>query len=83
MPPRSWEQEPSVSNVQVFGERLHATLAEAPGDEARRAGDSIAAELAAAGIRVESARVTAPSLEDIFIARIREREAETSREVAR
>jgi ABC-2 type transport system ATP-binding protein len=72
-----------VSDVQVFGERLHATLAEAPGDEARRAGSSIAAELAAAGIRVESARVTAPSLEDIFIARIREHEAEPSRELAR
>jgi ABC-2 type transport system ATP-binding protein len=72
-----------VSDVQVFGERLHATLAEAAGEEGRRAGEAIAAALTAAGIRVEAARVTSPSLEDIFIARIREREAQPSREAAR
>jgi ABC-2 type transport system ATP-binding protein len=66
-----------VSDVQVFGERLHATLTEPAGDEGRRAGEAIASELAAAGIRVESARVTSPSLEDIFIARIRATEADT------
>jgi drug efflux transport system ATP-binding protein len=71
-----------VSDVQVFGERLHATLAEAAGEEARLAGEAIAAELTAAGIRVESARVTSPSLEDIFIARIRAREGEGHEEAA-
>jgi drug efflux transport system ATP-binding protein len=76
------EARAGISDVQVFGERLHATLAEAKGDEGRREGDAIVAELTAAGIRVESARVTAPSLEDIFIARMRDREAETGRGVA-
>jgi ABC-2 type transport system ATP-binding protein len=74
---------PGVSDVQMFGERLHATLAEAAGDVGRRAGEAIAAELAAAGVRVEWARVTAPSLEDIFIARIRAREAALPQESAR
>jgi hypothetical protein len=66
---------PGVADVQIFGERLHATLPDAVGEEARRAGEAIAADLVAAGVRVESARVTPPSLEDIFIARIRDREA--------
>jgi ABC-2 type transport system ATP-binding protein len=70
------QRRPGVADVQTFGERLHATLADAAGEEARRVGEAIAAELTAAGVRVESARVTPPSLEDIFIARIRDREAE-------
>ncbi|MBZ5638384.1 MAG: ABC transporter ATP-binding protein [Acidobacteriia bacterium] len=72
-----------VADVQSFGERLHATLPDVPpsasADEARR----IALDLAAAGIEVESARPTAPSLEDVFIARIRAAEsASEGREVS-
>ncbi len=70
------EARAGISDVQVFGERLHVTLAEVKGDEGRREGDAVVAELTAAGIRVEAARATPPSLEDIFIARMRDREAE-------
>jgi len=61
-----------VADVQSFGERLHATLSGVDPGAARR----IAGELAAAGVDVESVRPTVPSLEDVFIARIRAAEAE-------
>jgi ABC-2 type transport system ATP-binding protein len=60
-----------VTEVEVFGERLHATL---PGsDRARAAAEAerLAASLRAAGIEVRSARPTTPTLEDVFIGRIR------------
>jgi ABC-2 type transport system ATP-binding protein len=64
-------QRQDVADVEAFGERLHATLAPsaagAPAEAARRLAD----ELRAAGINVQQVRPVAPSLEDIFIARIR------------
>jgi ABC-2 type transport system ATP-binding protein len=71
-----------VTDVQAFGERLHATVGVSI-DEATALGRTIAHDLTAAGVRVESARALSPSLEDLFIARIREREAVTRSEVTR
>lgn len=59
-----------VREVEAFGERLHVSV-EAPRtsgpDEARR----VAAVLQARGIEVRVARAIEPSLEDVFIARVR------------
>jgi len=72
-----------VADVQSFGERLHATVPGADPAAADEAARRIAGELAAAGIAVESVRRAAPSLEDVFIARIRDAEsAAADREVA-
>ncbi len=65
-----------VADVESFGERLHATLSGVDPRAAAGAARRIAGELAAAGIDVESVRPTIPSLEDVFIARIRAAEAE-------
>jgi ABC-2 type transport system ATP-binding protein len=66
---------PGVMEVEAFGDRLHATLP--GGDPAAGKGlaDDIAARLRQAGIEVRSARPTTPSLEDVFIGRVRNREA--------
>jgi ABC-2 type transport system ATP-binding protein len=59
---------PNVSEVQMFGERVHVRV---------EAGFETAAELAAAlgaiELDVESVRPIATSLEDVFIARLGER----------
>lgn len=66
-----------VAEVEAFGERLHATLrgvAPTPAGSAGGAGaacERLAADLAAGGVEVHAARPITPSLEDIFIARIR------------
>ena len=60
-----------VSDVQVFGERLHVTLADVPVSEARAAGERLAGALRDAGMVVQTARPTGATLEDIFISRIR------------
>jgi len=60
-----------VAEVEAFGERLHATLRGVPAAQAAEVGARLARDLEAAGVRVESARAVAPSLEDIFISRIR------------
>ena len=65
---------PDVSDVLAFGERLHATLEEAAGDPSVAA-SGVATALAAEGIDVQSVRPVAASLEDVFIARIRDEEA--------
>ena len=66
---------PGVAEVEVFGERLHASLpGEAPAG-AIAAAEALAARLRGAGLVVQSARPTTPSLEDVFIGRIRAREA--------
>ena len=57
-----------VTTVQIFGERLHAGVRSA--DPAEAAG-RLAALLRASGIEVEGARPIVPSLEDVFIARVR------------
>jgi ABC-2 type transport system ATP-binding protein len=63
-----------VTDVETFGERLHVTLAGVPPDSASGAAERVAAALRGAGFEVEASRATFPSLEDIFIARIREAE---------
>jgi ABC-2 type transport system ATP-binding protein len=63
-------ERPEVSDVQSFGERLHATLHGVGPAEADAAASRLAADLTAHGIEVESARAVPPTLEDIFIARI-------------
>jgi ABC-2 type transport system ATP-binding protein len=74
---------PDVSDVEAFGERLHATLAGVSSAEAEEASRRLADDLAAAGVRVEAARAIEPSLEDIFISRMRAGEAEARDEVSR
>jgi ABC-2 type transport system ATP-binding protein len=66
-----------VSDVQTFGERLHATVGgEGSGDPAA----PLASALEEAGIRVELSRSISASLEDVFIARIREAEERSTLE---
>ncbi len=72
-----------VADVESFGERLHATLPGADPAAAEEAVRRIVAALEAAGVAVESARPIVPSLEDVFIARIRDAEdAGAGREVS-
>ena len=70
-----------VADVESFGERLHATLTLTGGGEPDVAARRLADELAADGIAVQQVRPIAPSLEDIFIARIRAEEAAGGGEV--
>ena len=57
---------PSVLGAQMFGERVHVRL----GDPSAIAPSALPERLRAAGLRVESVRPVAASLEDVFIARI-------------
>jgi ABC-2 type transport system ATP-binding protein len=68
------EHDPEIAGVQAFGERLHATL-RASATDLEHAGERVAAELKRAGLEVQGVRAIAPSLEDIFIARIQQEEA--------
>jgi len=61
-----------VSDIQVFGERLHVALPAVAATEAASAARRLAERLTAEGITVESSRAILPSLEDVFIARVRE-----------
>jgi ABC-2 type transport system ATP-binding protein len=64
---------PEVTDVEAFGQRLHASLrGESSGDETV---NGLEAGLRAAGLEVESVRRTIPSLEDVFIQQIRAAEA--------
>jgi len=74
-------EAPGVAEVEVFGERLHASLPGEPPDGAGAAADALAARLRGAGLVVHSSRPTTPSLEDVFIGRIRAREAAAAVEV--
>jgi ABC-2 type transport system ATP-binding protein len=65
---------PGVAEVEVFGDRVHATLPVASPTEAQRVADGLATSLRDAGLVVLSARPTTPSLEDVFIGRIRARQ---------
>jgi ABC-2 type transport system ATP-binding protein len=66
---------PGVSEVDVFGDRLHARLPDAPSSRALAEAEALAATLRGAGLEVHSVRPTTPSLEDVFIGRIRASEA--------
>jgi ABC-2 type transport system ATP-binding protein len=58
------DQSPVVRRAGLFGRRLHVTLGEGgSGEQLRR-------ELAERGIAVRRLEPVAPSLEDVFIARI-------------
>ena len=70
-----------MAEVEVFGERLHASLPDEAAARAAEAAEAIATRLRAAGLAVHSARPTTPSLEDVFIGRIRAREAAVAVEV--
>jgi ABC-2 type transport system ATP-binding protein len=65
-------RQPEVEDVEVFGQRLHASL---PGDADDATVSRLDAGLRAAGLQVESVRRTVPSLEDVFIHEIRAAEA--------
>jgi len=73
---------PEVSDLQVFGERLHATLRGGAGGVVQ-AREAIETALTTAGVRLETTRVVNASLEDVFIARIQAREVQAQSEVAR
>jgi ABC-2 type transport system ATP-binding protein len=66
---------PGVAEVEAFGDRLHATLPGADPAEAPALAAELGARLRQAGVEVRSARPTTPSLEDVFIGRMRSREA--------
>jgi ABC-2 type transport system ATP-binding protein len=72
---------PGVSEVEVFGERLHAALPQAAAGEAKAEAARLAESLRRAGIAVHSSRPATPSLEDVFISRIRARGAAGAAEV--
>jgi hypothetical protein len=63
--------------VDTFGQRLHATLPAASPERAQELADRLAADLREGGIDVYSSRPSTPSLEDVFISRIRARQAPT------
>jgi ABC-2 type transport system ATP-binding protein len=63
---------PGVGDIQVFGERLHVALPSIDRAEAARAASDFAERLRAQGVAVESSRAILPTLEDVFIARVRE-----------
>lgn len=64
-----------VREVETFGERLHVSLRDVPASEAALAAEGLAAALREAGVTVRLARALLPSLEDVFIDRIREAES--------
>jgi hypothetical protein len=61
----------NVTDVQAFGERLHVTLTDVDASQAEATRRRLTEELGGAGITVEAARAITPSLEDVFIARMR------------
>jgi ABC-2 type transport system ATP-binding protein len=71
-----------VAEVEAFGERLHVTLRDVDPAGAGDASRRLAGELSAAGIEVHEARAVQPSLEDIFIAKIRADETAARRSTA-
>lgn len=72
------ESRPEVADVQAFGERLHATLRGTAAPAAAEAARSLSLALEAVGLKVVAARAVGPSLEDVFIARIRAFEDEAA-----
>ena len=77
------QQRAGAPDVQAFGERLHVTLADVDASQAEDMVQRLTEELRAAGIGVEAARAITPSLEDVFIARMRTEPAGAPAEVNR
>lgn len=65
---------PEVTDVQSFGERLHATLGAARSEEAEALAAELSGGLRHSGVEVHAARAVAASLEDVFIARLEGRD---------
>jgi ABC-2 type transport system ATP-binding protein len=70
-------------DVEAFGERLHVTVADARAAEAAVLCRGLTEELRGAGVAVEASRPITPSLEDVFIARMRTDPAGAPAEVNR
>jgi ABC-2 type transport system ATP-binding protein len=68
---------PGVSRATIFGEWVHATVA-----DAQREAPRVVAALAAANVPVEEWRVVDPSLEDVFMDRVGAADADAARETA-
>ena len=64
---------PGVADVQIFGERLHVTLT-VSGDATTDAASAFTSALRQSPLASVSARPVRPSLEDVFIARLSEKE---------
>ncbi len=68
----SWlRQTKGVSQVQVFGERLHLLLR-----DGQQLAEGLPGQLRQAGVEVLDYKTTSPSLEDVFIAAIEDRREE-------
>jgi ABC-2 type transport system ATP-binding protein len=61
-----------VGEVEAFGERLHASLPSVPRERGAAVARELQAALAGVGVEVEQARPLLPSLEDVFIRRMRD-----------
>ena len=62
---------PSIADIESFGERLHASVPSLSPDQSAKLADELGTSLRNEGLDVKSIRVASPSLEDIFIAKIR------------
>ena len=69
----SLRARPDVGDVEVFGDRLHVNLPGVDPAQAPEAARGLSRHLETGGVTVMSARPGLPSLEDVFIRRIRAR----------
>lgn len=65
---------PAVARAELFGERVHVSLRPEAGGAGKAAG-ALAESLRRQGLEVLSSRAVSPTLEDLFISRIRAAEA--------
>jgi len=72
--PEVLKQIPGVTDVQMFGERAHVQMDRADATP----GELLASRLADAGLTVTGVRPLTASLEDVFIARLHQRQGATS-----
>ena len=74
--PRRQAQEllrarPEVGDIEAFGERIHVSLPAASAAQAPALASALSDSLKAAGVEVRAIRSIEPSLEDVFIAKLR------------
>jgi len=62
---------PGVGSVETFGERLHAAFPDVARDAGAETAAALTADLRAGGFEVRGVRPVVPTLEDVFISRIR------------